>query len=383
MKELETGVDKLVQLVAKFKKISVDKAAKELGVSSIVVQEWADFLEEQGLISIEYTLSNVYLVEKKLTKKEVFSKAKEFTSKKESFVRRVETAISTFERDFDGFEKIRHEFESLKKDMGSEMTRIEQELGELHKYEQIKSKIDDDVKMQKEEYLKLINGAHQQIETEEKKFKQILSTLAEEREKIKQERDEIHTLEENEEKLKEKIKAFTSIVETIKQKVSDEKLILDNSEKRIIDMGKLIDEVEVNIKEKKENKIAPLIKLSLEQEKKIDFIQADILRKVELAKKNIEKQTVSGKEAAAKFKKFFEKKAEIEKLFEKIESERNKLKTEMEDLVKAAMSFNILDKGGSLKDHIADLESKFGQLEQRKGLFKKEIEKLTDMIKGY
>ena len=51
---LKTGVDRLVSLIQEKKRISVPEAAKELGVSQIVVEEWADFLEEDGIISIEY-----------------------------------------------------------------------------------------------------------------------------------------------------------------------------------------------------------------------------------------------------------------------------------------------------------------------------------------
>ena len=46
MANIETGVDKLVKLVAKEKKIELGEAAKQLGVSPTVVQEWADFLDE-------------------------------------------------------------------------------------------------------------------------------------------------------------------------------------------------------------------------------------------------------------------------------------------------------------------------------------------------
>ena len=46
---IETGVDKLVNLVNTSGRISSLDAAKELGVSSAVIMEWADFLEEEGL----------------------------------------------------------------------------------------------------------------------------------------------------------------------------------------------------------------------------------------------------------------------------------------------------------------------------------------------
>ena len=68
---IETGVDKLVNLVKERGRIALADAAKELGVSATVIQEWVDFLEEEGIISVEYKMTKPYLVERKLTKKEV------------------------------------------------------------------------------------------------------------------------------------------------------------------------------------------------------------------------------------------------------------------------------------------------------------------------
>ena len=68
---IETGVDKLVNIVRERGRIALADAAKELGVSTTVIQEWVEFLEEEGIISVEYKLTKPFLVERKLTKKEV------------------------------------------------------------------------------------------------------------------------------------------------------------------------------------------------------------------------------------------------------------------------------------------------------------------------
>ena len=73
---IETGVDKLVNLIKERGRVALQDAAKELGVSTTVIQEWVDFLEEEGIISVEYKLTKPYLVDRKLTKKEVEAKAK-------------------------------------------------------------------------------------------------------------------------------------------------------------------------------------------------------------------------------------------------------------------------------------------------------------------
>ena len=76
---IETGVDKLVALVNKNGRISSYDAVKELGVSNTVVMEWADYLEEEGIISIEYKFTKPFLVARKIAKKDLQEKAKEFS----------------------------------------------------------------------------------------------------------------------------------------------------------------------------------------------------------------------------------------------------------------------------------------------------------------
>ena len=79
---IETGVDKLVKIVKERGKIALVDAAKELGVSTTVIQEWVDFLEDEGIISVEYKLTKPFLVDRKLTKKEIESKAKDSRARK-------------------------------------------------------------------------------------------------------------------------------------------------------------------------------------------------------------------------------------------------------------------------------------------------------------
>ena len=84
---IETGVDRLVKLVKERGKIAIKDAAKQLGVGSTVIEEWVDFLEDEGIISVEHSLTKSYLVGRKLSKKEVAVKAKEFSGKKDVFVK--------------------------------------------------------------------------------------------------------------------------------------------------------------------------------------------------------------------------------------------------------------------------------------------------------
>ena len=106
---IETGVDRLVRLVKERGKIAMQDAAKQLGLSKTVIEEWADFLEEEGIISLEHSLTKSYLIERKLTKKEVEVKAKEFSGKKDVFVRKAEVTTSFLEKEADKFKDVKND----------------------------------------------------------------------------------------------------------------------------------------------------------------------------------------------------------------------------------------------------------------------------------
>src|SRR3989338_2582746 len=147
---IETGVDKLVNLIKERGKISIPDAAKQLGTSTQVVGEWADFLEEEGIISIQHTLTKPYLVERKLTKKEVESKAKEFEGKKDVFVRKAEVTVNFLEKEAGKLKDVKTEFDKIRKGLGFDLGEVRKELDELHKYEQLKISFDKKVQEQKE-----------------------------------------------------------------------------------------------------------------------------------------------------------------------------------------------------------------------------------------
>lgn len=59
--EVKTGADRLLELVKKSKEIATAAAAKELGASVQTVEAWADFLEEDGLVTIKYKFTTPYI----------------------------------------------------------------------------------------------------------------------------------------------------------------------------------------------------------------------------------------------------------------------------------------------------------------------------------
>ncbi len=61
---ITTAIDSLVDLVKIKKKITLEEASKELGIPENIIDEWATFLEEEGILEKVYKFTTPYLVAK-------------------------------------------------------------------------------------------------------------------------------------------------------------------------------------------------------------------------------------------------------------------------------------------------------------------------------
>ncbi len=64
---LRTEVDDFLELIKKYRKVSLPDVAKEMKVPQQTIQAWTDFLVEEGIVGIEYkfTTPYVYIEEEK------------------------------------------------------------------------------------------------------------------------------------------------------------------------------------------------------------------------------------------------------------------------------------------------------------------------------
>jgi hypothetical protein len=79
---VKTGVDELLELLTHSSKIPITEVATKLKMDAGIVQAWADFLVEEGIIGIEYKFTTPYIylnktvdkkTEEKIEKKEEYS----------------------------------------------------------------------------------------------------------------------------------------------------------------------------------------------------------------------------------------------------------------------------------------------------------------------
>lgn len=374
---IKTGVDRLVDLIKEKGRISIPDAANRLGVSHTTVEEWADFLEEEGIVSIEYKLTTPYITLRKLSKKDIETKAKEFHGKKDVFIRKAESMLNYLSKEAKELKHVKAEFDKLKQELGLEVETVKAELKELDKYEELKKDIDKQMLEQKQDFIKKINDINKVIAREQGRYQQIINEVEKEEEKLEEERLEEHNIEENEERLKGRIKEFEGMVIKIKKSLqSEDKKILDTKKhiKRLKNLTKSFKE-EIR-KERKQ--VIPLIEKSKQQESKVLELQREVTKKIEEKEKTLE----ATKGISTKFKEFFEKKMRTEELVNKVNEDRDELEKELIILIRKAKSFQLSSKSSQVGDQITELEKKFSDIDKKKGLFEGELKKLTDLLSG-
>ncbi len=87
---VKTGVDELLELLAHSAKIPLTEAAAKLKIDAGVVQAWADFLVEEGIVGIEYKFTTPYIYLNKVVEK----KSQDNVQKEEEF------NVQHFKREF-------------------------------------------------------------------------------------------------------------------------------------------------------------------------------------------------------------------------------------------------------------------------------------------
>jgi len=376
---LKTGVDRLVSLVKEKKRVSVPQAAKELGVSPVVVEEWADFLEEESIISIDYKFATLWLIERKLTKKDVEEKVKSFHGKKEIIVRKAESLSNFLDKNGDNLSRIRNEFKTIKDNIHADAGKVRKELKELERYTELKKDIDNQIKVQDQQFTDKIKEMDRQIINAQKKYTDILRKIGIEEKMLRTEKLKITSTKKSEETLKQKLKKINKIIGHLNERLKLQDSSVEDSESHIENMKKLAEGTKKTITEQR-NKMFSLANESKEHEKKILNSQKEILKKVFEKSRMMKKDTRESKKLSDKFKNFFEKKMEAETLLNKIDDERNNLKKELNDLISKARAFTISSQSTDVEKHVKLLEKKMKDIDKKKGFFEKEIKKLCVLI---
>ncbi|MFH0978936.1 MAG: hypothetical protein V1837_06585 [Candidatus Woesearchaeota archaeon] len=375
---IETGVDKLVDLVKVHKRISVPDAAKMLSVSKVVVEEWADFLEEEGIISIEYKFTTAYLVERVLSKKEVDEKIKDFKGKKEGFVRKAEVARALLADEGQVFSEIKGQFKKLKDDLGHDLVSVQEELKQLEEYNKEKRNIDEELRKQEKDFKDKISDMESQIGKERDRYGEILAEVKKEQEVLNKDNLQALSMQQTIRTAEASVAKFQDTVKEIRDRLSAEAHEIDDVEDHVKRLKNAADDQRKDIENRKKQ-MEELIQRSEQQKKKIADLQENIIKRALSKKKILDKGGEAGK-SAEKIKKFLSNNKRIEDYLDKVNAERDRLHNEFDDLIRKAKAFNLMTKSGDVKNLAADLQKRFKQLEKDKDDFEKEAARVKEVL---
>ncbi|MDD5317912.1 MAG: hypothetical protein PHF51_04255 [Candidatus ainarchaeum sp.] len=143
---ISTGVDGFIALVREKGRVEINEAASKLGLSRQVLEEWAQVLEEQGLIRIEYKFTKFYLIWLASTKEDAEIRRDLISEQAIVATRQAESRRAELE-------KLGGELEEMKRDFEKISGAFEIELGG------VKSRIEalQEMKRQKGELLYMLS----------------------------------------------------------------------------------------------------------------------------------------------------------------------------------------------------------------------------------
>lgn len=365
LSNIETGVDKLMQLIHEKKEISTSDAAKKLGVSKVVIQEWADFLQEEKAIDIDYKLTNTLLKEKTITEDELDKKGQQIGSIKDAFVRKAETMLTSIESDMQGFDKLKSGFLDLKKELGKELEKVKDDLSELETYQNLKKNIDQDILNQQAEYRNTLSQIHKELLEESERYKKTIDAVGAEKEIVKKEEEELSNLKSEEDKLSGKLTEIKKVIVNIENTIVQDREKIDFTKQHIQKLEEVAGKIEKNISEKQKN-LEPLFEKSKMHEQKILKLQNDLLEKVRQKKMEITSQAEESKKAADKLKEFFDKQGKIESMITNIDKQKKELEVELTRLIKKVQVYSTLSKKSVSNEEIKEIKKSVEEIEKKK-----------------
>ena len=378
---IETGVDRLIKLIDKEEKISISHAAKSLGVSKLVVTEWAEFLEKEQLITIEYSLSKTYLKPREISDKDLAKHAKDFGNKKDMFVRKVDSALMQLEQHHDNAEQVKKQFVALKKDLGGEVDAVRKQLKELEKYEKAKQDIDEDIEKEFDKYEQKITKAHDLLEQERKRFSSLLGELTEQEEELKEQEKGLKSLESLKESLSEKADEIDELLTKARKELKEQSHGIDDTHKHIDSLKDKIAKERSHVDKIETKNLDSLEKQREEHEKEIKQMHAEIVSQAQQAKQRINADVKESKKVAKEFEKFFENRLDGDKQLQELEKQQKKLQEEYERLKKSAVSFKVAGKAKTHKQ-LSELQKQYEKLEKQHSSYKKKLKEIAEHMFG-
>ncbi|MGV8141513.1 MAG: hypothetical protein ACP5NW_03670 [Candidatus Woesearchaeota archaeon] len=379
---IKTGADRLVELISEKKKISVDDAAKKLGVGKEVVQEWAEFLEEEGAVEIEYSFSKAWIVERKINTDDILTNAKEVSSEKDALARKIDVAITALQQDTSGFEDIRKEFSKIQGHIKDEIDLVKKQLDELEKFDSLRKNLDKDVGRQHNEYKAFIKDAEDKLMLESQKYDELKSLIDKERKVIEQYSQKIEDLKKLRNDYERTVASLKDSLKNIDKVMDDYRRRFDDSNRIIDNYKTALEKLDSEITEKKGTLLAKKLESLKSNDARLSKEMLELENNIRQRMNSMHSYGSTSEKIKSTFGGFFSKNISTEKLISEIENDKTDLTRELESFKKKVEAFTLATSNVSIKSQLKDIESQLKNFERKKTAIKYKIEKLLSFIKG-
>jgi hypothetical protein len=374
MARIQTGVDKLVALIKDKQKVDLSDAAKQLGVSKTIVQEWADFLEEEGIIELKYSFAKTYLVDKKVTKTEAAQRERQFEQQRETFIGKVDQTIQSVEHESKGFEEFRKEFVVLKKNLSQNLAQLHEELGTLHSLEHSKRRATTSLATEHNTLKRKEANAKKALTREHARFVQIQRSLASQQRSLAEHKRAATALLRSENAVNKKLAVDAAQAAKLRHSVEQETKALRDGERALKALDAMARAARKELAQVERTKLQPL---RVEKERiaqKTRILEERILAKARAERAHAKKPSGTTTKTRRSIEELFKRKKSIEHLLESIERDKHALIDELDELGARAEAFRV----GKNAAKLEELRKKLAHLEHGR---KKLQSHLADFIK--
>ena len=381
---IQTGVDKLVALIRDIDRISMKDAAKKLGVSQQSLEEWANFLEEEGVIDIEYKFSKAFLVNKQLTKAEKKKKIKEFKEEKNVFDRRAETAVNYLGELDRELAKISSLFKDMGNHFSSRMAVVDSDIDKLKKAERGKEDLDKQIIEAKKNALNKISEINSHLAKQKHEYGKFRSEAEGEVSKgseiFNKQSKQILKMKTQSDILKHKLAEVQELSKHLEKQVYGKEDFLASSEKKFAALKEKHEDLKTELGNE-HKMMQSLIKENEEKEKEIRGLQQKIFQDMVAGEKKLDKEQQEIKDIPKKFKNFVEKKNQVQDIIKNIIHEELALKEQLSSVIKKGRAMQLSIKSDEYKKQLKALNENIDAIGKKRNYFEGEIKKLVKLIK--
>ena len=372
---ITTGVDQLVQLLRERKRISLAEAAKQLAVPRELVEEWTDFLEERGLVKLEYKFTTPYLVYTKPTAETVRKTEKSFQNKREAFQRQVESTLRVIQQHAAGLLDVKQHLDRLNAEIEEKVKHIREELQALERFDTLKKDLRKELIQEYEAQRKKLDQLTQRMEQTDKQLAEKLKEVHGAYARLDKAMEDLEEIQSFERKMKGTINDLRRELERLEKRRREDERVIQEEQKRIGLLRKTIQRLESQLQAYR-NQLRPLMAEYARMQKDWEKAKNDLLARIEERLKRISTHQSEAKRARERLEEYVKRKVEIDVLMDALTSEAEKLRGELLLLKQEAALLKTMKKNVSLDD----LEKRYEHVLTLKEKFEKKLEKLRSII---